>query len=143
MSLARRLEEWRGVPLPARDLPFIDAGAVLVALFLAYATRAALSSNFPFAWDSVAPFVRVALPVAVCALLLSAAAMALYGSRAADAGLREHAAAIAYAVAVTAAVGVFWGGALPPTAPLIFTAAVYLLACVHLGRRCYWRMAGS
>jgi hypothetical protein len=128
--------------MPARDLPFVDVVAVLAALFLAYATRAALSSNFPFEWSAIAPFVRVALPVSACALLLSAAALGLYGDRAAEAGAREHVAATAYATAVTSVVGVFWGGALPPTAPLVLTAAVCLAACLHFGRRLYWRFAG-
>lgn len=142
MSLVSALRERIRSAEPARDLPFVDAGAVLAALFLAYATRAALSSNYPFEWASVAPFVRVALPVGICALLLSVAALGLYGDRAAAAGLREHLAATAYAVAVTAAIGIFWGGALPPTAPLVLTAAVFLAACLHFGRRLYWRVAG-
>ncbi|HEU0019110.1 MAG TPA: hypothetical protein VFQ14_02340 [Thermoleophilaceae bacterium] len=128
--------------VPARDLPFVDATAVVAALFLAYGTRAALGSNYPFEWSAIAPFVRVALPVAVCALLLSAAALELYGDRAAEAGARQHLAATAYAVSVTVTVGIFWGGALPPTLPLVLTAAGFLAACLHFGRRLYWRVAG-
>ncbi len=142
MSRVRAVRESIGAGVPARDLPFVDAAAVLAALFLAYGARAALSSKYSFEWSAIAPFVRVALPVAVCALLLSAAALGLYGDRAAEAGAREHVAATAYAVAVTAAVGIFWGGAVPPTAPLVLTAAVCLVACQHFGRRLYWRFAG-
>ena len=89
--------------MPARDLPFVDAGAVVAALFLAYGTRAAIGPNYPFEWSAVAPFVRVAAPVAVCALLLSAAALELYGDRAAEAGVLEHLAATVYAASVTVA----------------------------------------
>lgn len=142
MSRVRAVRESDGAAMPARDLPFVDAGAVLAALFLAYGTRAAISSNYSFEWSAIAPFVRVALPVSVCALLLSAAALGLYGDRAVKAGAREHVAAVAYAIAVTAAVGIFWGGALPPTGPLVLTAAACLVACQHFGRRLYWRFAG-
>lgn len=141
MSPLRVIRQPIRAAMPARDLPFVDAGAVLVALFLAYATRAALSSNYPFEWSAIGPFVRVALPVGVSALLLSAAALGLYGDRAGEAGAREHVAAAAYAVAVTVAVGIFWGGAAPPTAPLVLTAAIYLAACLHLGRRLYRSLA--
>jgi hypothetical protein len=121
---------------------FVDAAAVLTALFLAYGARAAISSNYQFEWASVAPFVRVALPVSLCALLLSAAALGLYGRHAAGAGARVHVAAAAYAAAVATAVGVYWGGQ-PPTVPLVLTGAVCLAACVHGGRRFYWRVAGG
>ncbi|HYI80939.1 MAG TPA: hypothetical protein VEW67_08785 [Thermoleophilaceae bacterium] len=142
MSRVRAVRESLGPAAPARDLPFVDAAAVLAALFLAYGARAVFSSKYSFEWSAIAPFVRVALPVAVCALLLSAAALGLYGDRAAEAGVREHVAATAYAVAVTVAIGIFWGGAAPPTAPLVLTAAVCLIACQHFGRRLYWRSAG-
>ena len=142
MSRVHAARESIGAAVPARDLPFVDAAAVLAALFLAYGARAALSSNYSFEWAAIAPFVRIALPVAVCALLLSAAALGLYGERAAEAGAREHVAAAAYAVAITAAIGIFWGRVAPPTAPLVLTAAACLVACQHLGRRLYWRFAG-
>jgi hypothetical protein len=129
--------------VPARDLPFVDAAAVLAALFLAYGIRAAIGSNYPFEWASVAPFVRVALPVSLCALLLSAAALGLYGRHAADAGVREHVAATAYAVAVTTVIGIYWGGASPPTLPLVSTAAVSLAVCMHAARQLYWGVAGD
>lgn len=128
---------------PARDLPFVDAAAVLAALFLAYGVRAAVSSNYAFGWSSVAPFVRIALPVCLCALLLSAAALGLYGRGAAEAGLRAHVAAAAYASAVATVVGIYWGGAVPPTAPLVIVAAACLAACLHCGRHIYWRLVRS
>lgn len=139
--IARRLRQIRLRSAPARDLPFVDAAAVLAALFLAYGARAKLSSNYQFEWDSVAPFVRVALPVCLCALLLSAAALGLYGPRAATAGARAHVAAAAYAAAVATVVATYWGGAYPPTVPVVLTAAASLAACLHLGRRLYWRLA--
>jgi hypothetical protein len=129
-------------PAPARDLPFVDAAAALAALFLAYGARAAFSSNYQFEWASVAPFVRVALPVSLCALLLSAAALGLYGRSAAGAGARAHVAAAAYAAAAATAVGIYWE-AQPPTLPLVLTGAACLAACVHAGRRLYWRVAGG
>jgi hypothetical protein len=128
---------------PARDLPFVDACAVVVALFLAYGARAATSPNYPFEWDGVAPFVQVALPVSLCALLLSAAALGLYGPRAVEAGVREHVAAAAYATAIAATVGIYWGGAVPPTAPLVLTGGVCLAACLHGGRLLYRRVGGA
>jgi hypothetical protein len=142
MSRVRAVRQSIGAGVPARDLPFVDAAAVLVALFLAYGARAAFSSEYSFEWSAIAPFVRGALPVAVCALLLSTAALGLYGDRAAGAGAREHVAATAYAVAATVAIGIFWGGAVPPTAPLVLAAAVCLIACQHFGRRLYWHLAG-
>ncbi len=128
---------------PARDLPFVDAAAVVAALFLAYGIRAAFGPNYPFEWDSIAPFVRVGLPVSVCALLLSAAALGLYGDDADGAGARQHLAATAYAVAGATAIGIYWGGATPPTIPLVLTAFACLAALVHLGRRVYWSRASS
>ena len=142
MSVLRRANRTAASPEPARDLPFVDAVAVLAALLLAYAARAAFGSNYPFEWDSIAPFVRSALPVSVGALLLSAAALDLYGRRAAAADLGAQLAAVAYATAVTALVGIYWGGATPPTLPLVLTAAVCLAVCMHGGRRLYWRIAG-
>jgi hypothetical protein len=128
---------------PARELPFVDALAVLAALFLAYGLRAAQSPHYVLEWTSVAPFVRAALPVAVCALLLSAAALDLYGRDASTASARQLLAAAAYATAIAAAVGVFWGDASAPTAPLVLTAGVCLAGCLYGGRRLYWRRAGA
>lgn len=141
--IARRLRQIRPRCVPPRDLPFVDAAAVLAALFLAYGARAKISSHYQFEWDSVAPFVRVALPVCLCALLLSAAALGLYGPRAATAGARVHVAAAAYAAAVATVAGTYWGGLYPPTVPIVLTAAACLAVCLHLGRRLYWRLAVS
>lgn len=137
LRLPRRLA---GQAVPARDLPFVDAAAVIAALFLGYAVRAANSPHYPFEWAGIAPFVRLALPVSLCALLLSAAALGLYGERAAQAGVRQHVAAAAYAAAATAAIGAYWGGQSAPTVPVLVTVSILLAALLHGGRLLYWRV---
>lgn len=132
---------WGQPAVPARDLPFVDAAAVVAALFLGYAVRAANSPHYPFEWNGIAPFVRLALPVSLCVLLLSAAALGLYGERAAEAGLRQHVAAVAYAVAAATAIGIYWGGQSAPTVPVVLTVAILLAALLHGGRLLYWRLA--
>jgi len=139
--LRRRLLGSLGPTVPARDLPFVDAAVVIAALFLGYGARAAASSNYPLEWAGVAPYVRLALPVTLCALLLSAAALGLYGDRAADAGARQHVAAAVYTAAAAAAIGLYWGGAASPSVPVLLTATVFLAACLHVGRRLYWHVA--
>jgi hypothetical protein len=139
----RRLRAWASIdsPQPARDLLFVDAAALLTALFVGYGIRAAVSANYPLAWSGVAPYVRIALPVALCALLLSAAALGLYGDRAVRAGVREHLAAVAYAAAVATVVGVYWGGPATPTVSVAAVLALCVAAAVYAARRLYWRLA--
>ncbi|HYI99127.1 MAG TPA: hypothetical protein VEX36_05535 [Thermoleophilaceae bacterium] len=140
MSRVLGLFGWLGPTAPARDLPFVDAAAAVTALFLAYGARAAASSHYPFEWAAIAPFVRIALPVSLAAVLLCTAALGLYGDRAVAAGWRTHVAAAAYAVAVAAAIGTYWGGLSPPTLPLLLTAAACLGVLQYGGRRLYWQV---
>ena len=139
MTALDRLARSLGPPVPARDVPFVDALAVLVALSIAYAARAATSATYPLAWSGVEPYVRHALPLCVAAVLLAVAATGLYGAEAASAGLLAHAVPVAYATALVAVAGTVWGGPFPPTFVLIpgFVAAV---AAIHSGRRLYWRL---
>ena len=142
MTAPSRLARFLGPPVPARDVPFVDALAVLVGLSIAYAARAATSATYPLAWSGVEPYVRHALPLCVAAVLLAAAATGLYGAGAASAGLREHAVPVAYATALVGVAGTVWGGPFPPTFVLLpgFVATVISL---YSGRRLYWtRLAG-
>jgi len=127
--------------VPARDLPFVDAVALLAALFVGYAVRAAGSPHYTFDWAGIAPFVRLALPVSLCALILSAAALGLYGERAAKAGLREHLAAVAYAAAVAIGVGIYRGGPSKPTVFVALTLTACLAVSFYGARLLYWRLA--
>ena len=135
--LLDRVDPLRGL-VPSRDLPFVDAAAVVVALFVAYAARAATNATYPLDWSGVAPYARAALPVSLAALLLAAASLGLYGPRAIAGTLREHLAAVAYATAVVAVVGTYYGGQFPPTLVLL-PGSVALLAALHAGRRLYRR----
>lgn len=124
--------------VPERDLPFVDAVAVVVALVLAYGARAATNATYPLAWDGVAPPVREALPVCLATFLLSAAALGLYGRGARGTDALRVLAAVSYCTAAVAVVGTWWGGEFPPTLVLL-PGAVFLFAAAYAGRRLYWR----
>jgi hypothetical protein len=135
-NLARRVS-----PQPARDLVFVDAAAVTIALFIAYAVWAATKSSYPLSWDGVWPPVRQALPVSALAAILSCAALGLYGSGAPLARLRTHVAAVAYATALVVVIAAWYRGDVPQIG-VVVAALIAGSALIHLGRRFYWRVAG-
>ena len=85
---------------------------------------------------------------------MSASGTGLYGARAAAAGLREHAVAIAYATAVVVPVATYWGGAFPnvalivagtqqrfggsPPTLVLVLGPLAAVATVHFARGLYW-----
>jgi hypothetical protein len=135
-SLTRRL-----LPQPSRDLVFIDALAVTLALFVAYAAWAATKASYPLSWNGVWPPVRHALPISVLGTILSCAALGLYGSGAPLARLRTHVAAIAYATGLVVVAAAWYGGDVPQISVVVVGLIAGSVA-IHLGRRLYWRLVG-
>ena len=136
--LRRRL----GPLVPHRDLVFVDAAAAVVTVFASVvAVRLIRGLDFPFAWSLVWPTARTALAISVAAILLSAAAMGLYGPDAEKAPLLRQLAAVAYAAAAVILVFVNSGGGRPGWDLLV--GAVVALVVVPLGRRLYWSVAAE
>ena len=133
-NLARRLS-----PQPSRDLVFVDAAAVTLAIFVAYAVWAAGKASYPLSWDGVWPPTRQALPISALATILSCAGLGLYGAGAPLARLRTHVAAIAYATALVVVVAAWYRGDVPQIS-VVVVGLVAGSAGLHLGRRLYWRL---
>lgn len=143
MNVVATLRRRLGPPLPARDLVFVDALAVVAAVFVfVCAPRIILAVDHPLTWARIWPLVRHAIPLSVTAMLLSAAAAGLYGERAARASLAEQIAPVAYAVAIVIGAFIYYSGASPPVWMLLI-GVVAALVLVPLGRWLYWRVAGA
>ena len=136
-ALDRRLAGWR--PNASRELPVLDAVAIVAAVLAAYTLRTGLRPFDPLSPAAILASARPALPLCLATGFLVFSAAGLYDDPPARPRVRPLVSAIAFAMAVIALVSVLWGD---PSWRwfLLLSGFALASAALYLARILYWRL---